>query len=334
MKKFVILPLLMIVILSCASIAGKKELTAVPQSAYGPAVSQDKGYLVEEIGSGLYWVTEGAYQVMFLTTGEGVILIDAPPTIGEKVLQAVADVTDEPITHVIYSHSHADHIGAAAIYPKGAVIIAHEDTKAQLEKATSKNRLFPFGIFVGGSAPPLPTVTFTDRYELTVGSQTLILDYHGVNHEPGNIFVYAPKQKVLMLVDVIFPGWVPFKDLALAEDIQGFLNAHDQILEYDFEVFVGGHLTRLGTREDVEIQKEYFADMMANAGTALQSVDFMSIAQEQGFENPWNLFDVYLDAVAEKTAQLTLAKWDGRLGAADVWTKDHSFRILESLRIE
>lgn len=334
MWKILVLPLLILFILSCGSTADKKELAPVPKSAYGPAVPQDKGYLVEEIRGGLYWVTEGAYQVMFLTTGEGVIVVDAPPSIAEKVLLAVADVTDEPITHVVYSHSHADHIGGAAAYPEGAVIIAHEETKTQLQKAASKNRAFPFGVFVGGSAPPLPTVTFTDRYELTVGSQSLILDYHGANHEPGNIYVYAPRQKVLMLVDVIFPGWVPFKDLALAEDIQGFLDAHDQVLDYEFDVFVGGHLTRLGTREDVEIQKEYFGDMIANAGTALKSVDFMAVAQEQGFANPWNLFDVYLDAVAEKTAELTLAKWDGRLGGADVWTKDHSFRVLESLRIE
>ena len=334
MKKLFILPVFVLFILSCATTADKKEFAAVHPSAYGPAVPQDKGYLVEEIRDGLYWATEGAYQVMFLTTGEGVIVVDAPPSIGEKVLQAVADVTNEPITHVVYSHSHADHIGAAAMYPAGAVIIAHEDTKTQLESALSNNRAFPYGVFVGGSEPPLPTVTFKDRYELKVGSQTLILDYHGANHEPGNIFIYAPRQHVLMLVDVVFPGWVPFKDLALAEDIQGFLNAHDQVLEYDFDVFVGGHLTRLGTRDDVQIQKEYVSDLIANAGTALKTVDFMAIAQEQGFANPWGLFDVYLDAVAEKTTELTLAKWSGRLGGADVWTKDHSFRILESLRIE
>ena len=48
---------------------------------------------------------------------EGVIVVDAPPSIGENILAAIAEVTDEPITHVIYSHSHADHIGAAGIYP-------------------------------------------------------------------------------------------------------------------------------------------------------------------------------------------------------------------------
>src|SRR5690349_20651698 len=40
--------------------------------------------------------------------------------------------------------------------------------------------------------------------------------YKGVNHERGNILIYAPTQKVLMLVDVVFPDWVPFRDLAIA----------------------------------------------------------------------------------------------------------------------
>jgi len=62
-----------------------EQLAPVPETAFGPPVPQDKGYLVEEISDGLYWVTEGMYQVMFLTTGEGVIVVDAPPTIGENI---------------------------------------------------------------------------------------------------------------------------------------------------------------------------------------------------------------------------------------------------------
>jgi hypothetical protein len=57
-------------------------------------------------------------------------------------------------------------------------------------------------------------------------------------HESGNIFIYAPNQKVLMLVDVIFPGWTPFKDLAMAQDVPEFIAAHDKVLEYDFDTFI------------------------------------------------------------------------------------------------
>jgi len=302
----------------------------IPDTAKGPVIDMEKGYLVEEIQDGLYWITEGTYQVMFLTTGEGVIVVDAPPTVGENILKAIAEVTDESVTHVIYSHSHADHIASASIYPDNAVYIAHEDVAAQL----ARDRPNPFGAFLGGSPVPTPTITFSDKYTLEVGSQVLELEYKGPAHEPGNIFIYAPKQKVLMLIDVIFPGWSPFKDLAVAEDVPAYIDAHDQVLAYDFNTLISGHVTRLGTREDVEIQQEYMLDIQNNAAQALQTVDFFTIAQETGFENKWLLFDTYLNAVAQECTDLTLQKWTSRLGGADVFTFSHCETIIESLRID
>ena len=64
-----------------------------------------------------------------------------------------------------------------------------------------------------------PNGNFSQNMTLQIGNQTLQLDYHGNNHLPGNIFIYAPNQKALMLVDIIFPGWVPFAYLAIAKDI-------------------------------------------------------------------------------------------------------------------
>lgn len=295
------------------------EFGPVPAAAFGPAIP-GTGYLVEEIGGGLYWVTDGLYQSIFLTTGEGVILVDAPPTLGPNLSGAIASVTDEPVTHLVYSHHHADHIGAAAQFA-GAEIVAHEATLELLERSADPNR-------------PLPTVTFADAYTLTVGSQTLQLDYHGNNHEPGNIFIYAPAQKVLMAVDIVFPGWVPFPDLAIAEDVPGFVAAHDTILGYDFKTFVGGHLTRLGTREDVETTQAYVLDVRANAAAALQTVDFAAIAQAVGFENPWALFDAYLGEVAATCAEATIPAWQDRLGGADVFTESHCWAMMESLRVD
>jgi len=63
----------------------------LPETANGPQIDYSKGYLVEEIRDGLYWVTDGAYNTMFLTTGQGVIVVDAPPSIGENYLNAIAE---------------------------------------------------------------------------------------------------------------------------------------------------------------------------------------------------------------------------------------------------
>ena len=293
----------------------------LPETTMGPQIDYSKGYLVEEIKDGLYWVTEGAYQAMFLTTGEGVIAIDAPPSIGENYLKAITEVTDESITHVIYSHTHNDHVGSMSMFPDDVTYIAHQDTADTLSKRSDPNR-------------PVPTVTFEDTYTLEIGNQKLELAYYGPMHEPGNIFIYAPNQKVLMLVDVIFPGWTPFKDLAMAQDVTEFLAAHDKVLEYDFDTYIGGHLTRLGTPEDVQIQKEYFQDIQASASKANQQVSFMAIGQEFGFSNPWLVFQIYADTITQQCTDEVVPKWIDRLGGVDLFTYDHCWKISESQRID
>ncbi len=293
----------------------------LPETAKGPQIDYSKGYLVEEIRDGLYWVTDGAYNTMFLTTGQGVIVVDAPPSIGENYLNAIAEVTDESITHVIYSHTHNDHIGSASIFPDDAVYIAHQDAADTLVQRNDPNR-------------PIPTVTFEDKYTLEVGNQKLELEYNGPMHEPGNIFIYAPQQKVLMAVDLVFPGWTPFKDLAMAHDVPAFLAAPDKILEYDFDTYIGGHLTRLGTVEDVEIQKEYFQDIQNSAAKANQEVSFMAIGQEVGFSNPWLVFQIYADQITQQCTDEVVPKWTDKLGAVDLFTYDHCWKISESQRID
>ena len=230
----------------------------LPEGAYGPTIPE-VGYLIEEINGGVYWVTEGTYQLMVVVTDEGVVVADAPPTIGENILAAIASVTDQPITHVIYSHSHKDHIGAASIFPADAEIIAHAATAAVLERAQDPGR-------------PVPTVTFEDAFTLEIGGKRIELTYPGNNHEPGNIFIHVPDEGVIMFIDVIFPGWMPWRRLALAQDVHGFIARSHEILELEWETLISGHVTRLGTREDVEIQNEFIADLQMAAGTALGTV--------------------------------------------------------------
>ena len=151
----------------------------VPESSLGPVIPA-RGYFAEEVRDGLYWVTEGMYQCAFMVTGQGVIAIDAPPSIGDRVTKAIRSVTDEPVTHVVYSHSHGDHIGTTDQFPDDAVRIGHTETGKWLDRLRDPRR-------------KPPDITFEDSYTLEVGGQTLQLDYRGGNHALGNIFIHAPR---------------------------------------------------------------------------------------------------------------------------------------------
>lgn len=309
---------LSLVLLCSNALAQGERFAPVPATAVGPAIDRELGYVVEEVGRGLYLVSDGTYQNMFLITGEGVIVVDAPPSTGRNILAAISSVTDEPITHVIYSHTHIDHIGAASIYPDDAVIIAHEDAAVHLVNKNDPDR-------------PVPTMTFADSMTLEVGNQTLQLDYHGLNHSPGNIYILAPEHKVLMLVDIVYPGWAPFKDLGVAESVGGFLAAHEIVLSYDFDHFIGGHLTRIGTRQDVETQQAFMADMVQAADRANGATDFGTAfgeaAARGGQDNPYAIINTAFESVAQQCAKEMIEKWGDRLGGVDIFALDHCWRI-------
>jgi glyoxylase-like metal-dependent hydrolase (beta-lactamase superfamily II) len=148
-----------------------------PYTVYGPQFDWNKGYSVEEVkkGTGVYWVTEGSHQVMFVTTGKGVIVVDAPPIFGNKISKAIAEVTKEPVTHLIYTHYHADHISGAYQFPGGVQVISCESVKAKLKELQSMKRDVPFGTFVGGKPVTLPAKTFKDSLTIAIGSKILKL---------------------------------------------------------------------------------------------------------------------------------------------------------------
>ena len=303
--------------------------TQIPETAKGPAIPSEKGYLVQEIGDQLYSVSDGSYNTMFMVTDEGVIAIDAPPTLGANYLKAIAEVTNKPITRVIYSHAHLDHIGSAGIFPRNATFIAQQETADELQRAMN--------VATNTSmVPPVATETFSKNMTLKVGNQTLQLDYYGNNHLPGNIFIYTPQQKVLMLVDIIFPGWIPFPYLAIAKDTAGFIEAHDIALNnYDFNTIVAGHLTRLGTKADVGVQRELVMDLEKAADNANQNVSFSGIASQVGsFDNPWLLFSKYIDAINKQCEEVMLPKWESKLGGAEIFMSTHCFTMTESGRVD
>ncbi|WP_159617694.1 MBL fold metallo-hydrolase [Arthrobacter zhaoguopingii] len=292
----------------------------VPKAARGPKVP-DEGYYVEELADGMFLLSDGSYQMMFVVTDDGVVAVDAPPTLGRNILRAIKGVTSKPITQIVYSHQHADHVGAMSLYPQDVPRYAQRITAERLRKLGDPNR-------------PLPTVEFDDGYTLRSGDHTLQLDYQGPNHAEGNIFIHEPKRKVLMLVDVIFPGWVPFSNLAVSANVPGYVTAVDQTLGYSFEKLVSGHVTRTGTRKDVEVQAEYLRDLHNTTEAALSSVDLGRIMAPVDMSNVWAVFRAYLDAVAAKSADELIPRWVDRLGGADVFTLPNAWAMMEALRLD
>jgi glyoxylase-like metal-dependent hydrolase (beta-lactamase superfamily II) len=199
------------------------DYVPVPRSSLGPALNE-RGYYVGRVERNLYWVTDGDYHSAFLATRDGVVLFDAPPTLGHNLQRAVDEVAtaegvSSAVTHIVYTHHHSDHAGGSSIFGSDVVRIGHEECRRLLLRDRDP-------------AKPAPEETFADRYTLEVGGERVELAWHGGNHSPDNIYIHFPGHDTLMLVDIVLPGWVPFYGINLSEDVPGYIAAPATAPEY------------------------------------------------------------------------------------------------------
>jgi glyoxylase-like metal-dependent hydrolase (beta-lactamase superfamily II) len=306
--------------------AGLPDYAPIPQSALGPALNE-QGYYVGRVERNLYYVTDGVYQSAFLATGDGVVVFDAPPSIGGNLRRAVdqvaaADGVPNTVTHFVYSHHHDDHGGAASLFGGDVVRIGHEETRRLLLRDNNPDR-------------PVPEVTFADRYTLQVGGERVELAWHGPNHTPDNIYIHFPGHDTLMFIDVVNAGWVPIYNVNLSEDVPGYMAAPPIALSYPWTHFICGHLGRLATRDDVAVHQQYIDDIVASSKQALASVNPVPYYVAGGV-NVWAGVKGHLDAVTERAAAPVIAKYTGVLAAADIgeFTRTTTFQIMQSLRLD
>jgi glyoxylase-like metal-dependent hydrolase (beta-lactamase superfamily II) len=301
------------------------DYAPVPASAFGPAPNA-QGYYVGRIERNLHWVTDGVYQAAFLTTKDGVVLFDAPPSIGHNLQRAIdevarADGVSNKVTYLVHTHHHADHAGASSLFGKDVVRIGHEETRRLLLRDDDPNR-------------PAPEETFSDRRTLEIGGERIELAWHGPNHTPDNSVIHFPEHDTLMMADIVNVGWVPVFVVNLSDDIPGYLAMPAAALTYPWTTLISGHLGRLGKREDVLLHQEYMADLEANARIALDTVDPTPYFQKYGANgNMWAAVKAYLNAVGAATAAPVIEKYTGVLAAADVFTPDVAFWLMESIRL-
>jgi glyoxylase-like metal-dependent hydrolase (beta-lactamase superfamily II) len=304
----------------------RPEYAPIPPSALGPALN-DQGYYVGRVERNLYYVTDGVYNCAFLATGDGVVLFDAPPSIGGNLRRAIDEITategtTNTVTHFVYSHHHADHGGAAFLFDGDVIRVGHEETKRLLLRDDD-------------AARPVPELTFADSYTLEVGGERVELAWHGPNHTPDNIYIHFPGHDTLMFIDVVNAGWVPIYNVNLSEDVIGYMGAPATALAYPWTHLISGHLGRLATRDDVAVHQNYIADIEASAQEALAAVDPVPF-YTAAWPNFWAGVKGHLDAVTERATAPVVAKYTGVLAAADIeeFTYTTTFQIMQSWRLD
>jgi glyoxylase-like metal-dependent hydrolase (beta-lactamase superfamily II) len=308
------------------SVIGSAKAQIKPPEAYAPLLPAVKekmwkidpnvGYAVKNVGNGVYVISDNGWQSAWLVTNDGVIVFDAPETFGKYIPAEVAKVTKTPIKMLIYSHQHRDHLGGSPAFKniKGLQIVATDGVAAYLKEQKDPERL-------------IPNVTFDSEKTIKMGGKTVELTRHYYHSQEGDLFIYVPEAKFLMAIDCVTPGYAPFMGFDLTTNFGEYLKVFDQLLAYKFDTFVGGHLTDIGTRGDVETAKEFAFDVYNTVKRIHNNMDQKAyaaeIAQKVGWDPKFVIFKEILDEVTQRAVAELLPRWKDRLAMADVFMESH-----------
>jgi hypothetical protein len=115
--------------------------------------------------------------------------------------------------------------------------------------------------------------------------------------------------------------------------VPGYIEAAETALTYRWKRFMGGHMGRLGTRDDIARQREYVADIVGSSRKALDTVDPTPYFAKHGW-NTRAAVGAYLDAITTPAAAPVIEKYAGVLAAVDVFTPSTTFHVLQSMRVD
>ncbi len=215
----------------------------------------------------------------FIVTSEGVVVVDAlgSPALARELLAEIRRKTGKPVTHVILTHYHADHIyGLQEFKRAGAKIIAHRGGLEYLNSDTARKRLEASRVelapWIDAGTHLVPADEWIDGpRELVIGGVRLLLQPVGPAHTPEDLVVFLPAEKVLFAGDIVFRGRIPFIGQA---DSRHWIAALDTVLAFDAAVVVPGHgPVSTSARQDMELTRDYLRYLRETMGRAARNLD-------------------------------------------------------------
>jgi glyoxylase-like metal-dependent hydrolase (beta-lactamase superfamily II) len=268
------------------AVAGLAAMIAIPASAAEPLraqqVSDTTWFVQGEAALGSAANRNFISNAGFVVTPKGVVVIDAlgSPALATELINAVRQVTSQPIRYVIVTHYHADHVyGLQAFKALGATVIAHQSGQAylnsdtaQLRLAASREELFPW-------IDENTRLVAADRWlsadtVIELGDESFHIRHVGPAHTPEDLVVHAQHAGVMFAGDLVFRGRIPFVGQA---DSRQWIASLGQLIAYKPRIVVPGHgPLSLDPVADFQLTRDYLLHLrktMAEAAANLEPFD-------------------------------------------------------------
>ena len=266
------------VMLLCSTALADLVCGQVPQGAannpsFGPLI-------VTPLKGDVYWTRGGTggnnCNTGFIVGDNGVIVVDAKlnPESAQAMLAEIAKITSKPVTHVILTHSDGDHVNGLPAFPKGIIIIAHQNAAKEMDAPMK----------AGGRGAPareyMPTQEITKNNEvLTINGVQLNLIHAAPAHTSGDLAVFLPDQRILFTGDVMATTRPePLVHREKGGTSGGFVDFYRAFIALDVDTFVTGH-GELVAKSDIqkrmtEVQeKRAKISAMVSQGQSLEDIE-------------------------------------------------------------
>lgn len=240
------------IVLGMLFVLGTLGALQASQPADAPKVVE-----VEKVKDNLFVLRGGGGNTAVFVTANGVTVVDAKnPGWGTPILQKIKELTPKPVTTLINTHTHGDHVSGNVEFPASVEVIAHANTKANMEKMP---------IFKEHNGNGLAEKTFTDRMTIGSGADRIDLYYFGPGHTNGDAWVVFPAHRIVHSGDIFAGKSLPLIDVANGgSQLQipdTLLKAYNGIKNVD--TIINGHMPVQTTWADLKEFAEFNRDVVA-----------------------------------------------------------------------
>jgi len=226
-------------------------LAFLSYSLASTAQEQAEKYDATLVKGNLYRYANASHVSVFYVWENGVVVTDPISSDdATQIVAEIAEVTDKPVTHLIYSHSHGDHASGGEVFGPPARVIAHRNAPADID-----------------------SVQITERFDTELNlrlddTSSIELTYLGAGHGEDLIAMVFRPENVVFVVDAIAARRLPYRDFGGA-DVDHVLEQIRTVGVMDFDMLVGGH-GPVGGKQDIDNLLQYFADLRAAVSAGLQ----------------------------------------------------------------
>ncbi len=246
-----------------------------------PAQPVEKVIEVDKVKDNLFVLKGGGGNTAVFITAKGVVVVDTKnPGWGQPILDKIKTLTDKPVTTIINTHTHGDHVSGNVEFPATVDVITQENTKVYMEQG---NPLYGSqtppqeNIFKKNEGRGLPRRTFKETWTIGSGKDQIDLRYFGPAHTGGDAFVIFREYRVMHVGDTM-----PTRDLPIMDKNNGGTGVGyaatlaKAAAVKNVDTIINGHNPTTTTPADLRRYSEFIADFVKfvqDAKKAGQTVD-------------------------------------------------------------